>query len=70
MHKINLFIVYCQMMNLQIVSNAPNYAGGENFTNIFTMPLPEQIDAQNENKYVRTLNVSYPLTIENELENK
>jgi hypothetical protein len=37
-------------MNVQIVSNTPNKVGGENFNNLFVMPLPEVIDAENEKK--------------------
>jgi hypothetical protein len=52
-------------MNLQLVSNARNKVGGENFTNQFTMPLLTTIDAENKDLFVRVLNVSYPQTIEN-----
>ena len=52
-------------MNIQIVSNAKNKVGGENFTNKFVMPLPTVLDAENKNMYMRVLNVSYLLTIEN-----
>ena len=52
-------------MNIQIVSNARNNVGGENFNNTFTMPLLETIDGENEHKHIRVLNVSYPQTIEN-----
>jgi hypothetical protein len=52
-------------MNVQIISNTPNGVGGENFNNLFVMLLPEVIDAENEKKIIRVLNVSYPLTIEN-----
>ena len=57
-------------MNLEVVSNTPNRVGGENFNNTFVMPLPEIIDAENEKKIIRVLNVSYPLTIENVSGNK
>lgn len=52
-------------MNLQLVSNARNKVGGENFTNQFTMPLPTTLDAENKDLYIRALSVSYPQTIEN-----
>jgi hypothetical protein len=52
-------------MNIQIVSNARNREGGVNYNNVFTMPLPEEIDADNERKNIRILNVTYPQTIEN-----
>jgi hypothetical protein len=52
-------------MNLQIVSNARNEVGGENYTNQFVMPLPTLLDAENKEMFVRVLNISYPLTIEN-----
>ena len=39
-------------MNLQIVSNARNHEGGVNYNNVFTMPLPEEIDADNERKNI------------------
>ena len=39
--------------------------GGENFTNSFVMPLPTIFDAENKDMYMRVLNLSYPLTIEN-----
>lgn len=57
-------------MNLQIVSNAKNITGGENFTNEFVMPLPTILDAENRDMYIRVLNISYPLTIQNVLKNK
>ena len=52
-------------MNLQIVSNARNKVGSENYTNEFVMPLPTLLDAENKEMYMRILNISYPLTIEN-----
>ena len=52
-------------MNLQIVSSARNKEGGVNYNNVFTMPLPEEIDADNERKNIRILSVTYPQTIEN-----
>jgi hypothetical protein len=52
-------------MNVQIYSNTPNKEGGTNYNNEFTMTLPEQIDAENEKKTIRVLNVTYPLAIEN-----
>ena len=52
-------------MNIQIVSNARNKEGGVNYNNIFTMPLPEEIDSENERKSIRILNITYPQTIEN-----
>ena len=52
-------------MNIQIVSNARNREGGVNYNNVFTMPLPEEIDAENDRKSMRILNVTYPQTIEN-----
>ena len=52
-------------MNLQIVSNAHNHEGGVNYNNVFTMPLPKEIDADNERKNIRILSVTYPQTIEN-----
>ena len=52
-------------MNLQIVSNAKNRIGGENYTNEFVMPLPTILDAENKEMFMRVLNISYPLTIEN-----
>jgi c-di-GMP-binding flagellar brake protein YcgR len=54
-------------MNIQIVSNARNREGGENYNNVFTMPLPEEIDADNRRKTIR---ISYPQTIENVHENQ
>ena len=57
-------------MNVQVVSNARNKVGGENFTNKFVMHLPTILDAETKNMHVRALNVSYPLTIENVHENK
>jgi hypothetical protein len=57
-------------MNLQIVSNAKNITGGENFTNEFVMPLSTILDAENRDMYIRVLNISYPLTIQNVLKNK
>jgi hypothetical protein len=52
-------------MNLQIVSNAKNKVGGENYTNEYVMPLPTVLDAENKEMYMHVLNISYPLTIEN-----
>jgi hypothetical protein len=52
-------------MNLQIVSNASNLVGGVNYNYIFVMTLSETIEAENAQKTIRTLNVSYPLSIEN-----
>ena len=57
-------------MNIQIVSNARNNVGSKNFNNIFTMPLPEIIDAENHRKHIRVVNVNYPQTIENVRENQ
>ena len=57
-------------MNLQIVSNAKNITGGENFTNEFVMPLSTILDTENRDMYIRVLNISYPLTIQNVLKNK
>ena len=51
-------------MNLQIVSNAENKVGGENYTNEFVMPLPTILDAENKEMFMRVLNISYLLTIE------
>ena len=52
-------------MNLEILSNARNKVGSENYTNEFVMPLPTLLDAENKEMYMRILNISYPLTIEN-----
>jgi hypothetical protein len=52
-------------MNIQIVSNARNKEGGVNYNNVFTMPLPKEIDAENERKSIRILNVTYPQSIAN-----
>ena len=57
-------------MNIQIVSNARNIIGGENFTNEFVMPLPTLLDGENRDMYIRVLNISYPLTIQNVLQKK
>jgi hypothetical protein len=51
-------------MNLEILSNARNKVGSENYTNEFVMPLPTLLDAENKEMYMRILNISYPLTIE------
>jgi hypothetical protein len=40
-------------MNIQIVSNARNREGGVSYNNVFTMPLPEEIDAENDRKSMR-----------------
>jgi hypothetical protein len=52
-------------MNIQIVSNARNNEGKENYNNFFTMPLPEEIDAENQPREIRLLNIAYPQTVEN-----
>ncbi|CAB3982219.1 Hypothetical predicted protein [Paramuricea clavata] len=52
-------------MNVQIVSNARNDVGGTNYTNEFVMPLPTLLDAENKELFMKVLNFSYPLTIEN-----
>ena len=57
-------------MNIEIVSNARNREGGENYNNVFTMPLPEEIDVDNRRKTIRILRISYPQTIENVHENQ
>jgi hypothetical protein len=57
-------------MNIQIVSNARNREGGENYNNVFTMPPPEEIDADNRRKTIHILSISYPQTIENVHENQ
>jgi hypothetical protein len=49
---------------LEILSNARNKVGSENYTNEFVMPLPTLLDAENKEMYMRILNISYPLTIE------
>ncbi len=55
-------------MNLQIISDSQNHVGTTNHTNEFTMSLNNEIDAENNNAYIRVLNVSYPLTIKNVLD--
>jgi hypothetical protein len=55
-------------MNLQIVSDSVNRVGMKNYTNDFTMSLSEPIDAENNDVYLRVLNVSYPLTIKTVLD--
>jgi hypothetical protein len=52
-------------MNVKILSNTLNTEGNKNYNNKFTMSLPEQIDAENGQKVIRVLNVTYPLTIDN-----
>ena len=52
-------------MNVKILSNTPNAEGNTNYNNKFAMSLPEQIDAENGQKVIRVLNVTYPLTIDN-----
>jgi hypothetical protein len=52
-------------MNIQIVSSARNRECDVNYNNVFTMPLPEEIDVDNERKNIRILSVTYPQTIEN-----
>ena len=52
-------------MNVQIYSNTPNQEGAVNYNNKFTMTLPEQIDGENKTRYIRALNVTYPLAIDN-----
>jgi hypothetical protein len=54
-------------MNLQIISDSQNHVGTTNHTNEFTMSLNHEIDAEN-NAYIRVLNVCYPLTVKNVLE--
>jgi predicted component of type VI protein secretion system len=55
-------------MNLQIISDSQNHVGTTNHTNEFTMSLNHEIDAENNNTYIRVLNVCYPLTVKNVLE--
>ncbi len=55
-------------MNLQIISDSQNHVGTTNHTNEFTMSLNNEIDAENNDTYIRVLNVSYPLTIKNVLD--
>ena len=52
-------------MNVKILSNTPNAEGNTNYNNKFAMSIPEQIDAENGQKVIRVLNVTYPLTIDN-----
>ena len=52
-------------MNVQIYSNIKNQEGDVNYTNKFTMTLPEPIDGENKTRYIRALNVTYPLMINN-----
>jgi hypothetical protein len=52
-------------MNVQIYSNTPNQEGDVNYNNKFTITLPEQIDGENKTRYIRALNVTYPLAIDN-----
>jgi hypothetical protein len=52
-------------MNVQIYSNTPNQEGDVNYNNKFTMTLPEPIDGENKTRYIRALNVTYPLMINN-----
>ena len=52
-------------MNVQIYSNTKNQEGAVNYNNKFTMTLPEQIDGENKTRYIRALNVTYPLVIDN-----
>ncbi|CAB3996216.1 Hypothetical predicted protein [Paramuricea clavata] len=52
-------------MNVQIYSNTKNQEGDVNYNNKFTMTLPEQIDGENKKRFIRALNVSYPLMIDN-----
>ena len=52
-------------MNVQIYSNTKNQEGDVNYTNKFTMTLPESIDGENKTRYIRALNVTYPLMINN-----
>jgi hypothetical protein len=56
-------------MNVQIYSNTINQEGDVNYTNKFTMTLPEPIDGENKTRYIRALNVTYPLMINNLAEN-
>ena len=56
-------------MNVQIYSNTKNQEGDVNYTNKFTMTLPEPIDGENKTRYIRALNVTYPLMINNLAEN-
>lgn len=55
-------------MTIQIVSNSKNKTGEENFKNKFMMKLIELINAENQNKYIEVLKVSYPLTTKNVFE--
>ncbi len=55
-------------MNLQIISDSQNQVGTTNHTNDFTMSLNHEIDAENNDAYIRVLNVCYPLTVKNVLE--
>ena len=55
-------------MNLQIISDSQNHVGTTNHTNEFTMSLNHEIDAEKNDAYIRVLNVSYPLTVKNVLE--
>ena len=52
-------------MNVQIYSNTKNQEGDVNYTNKFTMTLPEPIDGENKTRYIRVLNVTYPLMLNN-----
>jgi hypothetical protein len=52
-------------MNVQIYSNTPNQEGDVNYNNKFTMTLPEPIDGENKTCYIRALNVTYPIMINN-----
>jgi hypothetical protein len=52
-------------MNVQIYRNTKNQEGDVNYTNKFTMTLPEPIDGENKTRYIRALNVTYPLMINN-----
>jgi hypothetical protein len=52
-------------MNIQIYSNTKNQEGDVNYNNKFALTLPEPIDGENKTRYIRALNVTYPLMINN-----
>ncbi|CAB3977963.1 Hypothetical predicted protein [Paramuricea clavata] len=52
-------------MNIQVFSNTQNQLGDVNYNNKFTMTLPEQIDGENKKRFIRALNVTYPVMIDN-----
>jgi hypothetical protein len=52
-------------MNVQIYSNTKNQEGDVNYNNKFAVALPESIDGENKTRYIRPLNVTYPLMINN-----